>query len=83
MDNDSIHTDRETDIVVDLLWHAMQVLVIFLPTRSPKLNPIALIFHVPVIETTLTQHKDAGLHKLAALLFDGFSTNKITQARSN
>jgi transposase len=44
MGNDSIHTGGEADIAEDLLWHAMQVLVVFLPTRSPELNPIELIF---------------------------------------
>jgi transposase len=48
MDNASIHsTGGEVYIVEDLLWHAMQVLVVFLPTRSPELNPIELmIFHI-------------------------------------
>jgi transposase len=46
MDNASIHTGGEADIVEDLLWHTMQVLVVFLPTRSPELNPIELIFHI-------------------------------------
>jgi transposase len=46
MDNASIHMGGEADIVEDLLWHAMQVLVIYLPTRSPELNPIELIFHI-------------------------------------
>jgi hypothetical protein len=36
MDNASIHTGGEADIE-DLLWHAMQVLVVYLPTRSPPL----------------------------------------------
>lgn len=46
MDNASIHTGQEADIVEDLLWETMQVLVVFLPTRSPELNPIELIFHI-------------------------------------
>jgi hypothetical protein len=29
---------------------------------------------VPAIETTLTQQEDAGLHKLASLLFDGIAS---------
>jgi transposase len=47
MDNASIHMGAgEADIVEDLLWNAMQVLVVFLPTRSPELNPIELIFYI-------------------------------------
>jgi transposase len=48
MDNASIHTGQEAEIVEDLLWQAMQVLVVFLPTRSPELNPIELVFHILV-----------------------------------
>jgi transposase len=46
VDNASIHTGGEADIVENLIWHAMQVLVVFPPTRSPELNPIELIFHI-------------------------------------
>ena len=46
MDNASIHTGGEAEIVEDLLWESAGVIVIFLPTRSPELNPIELIFHI-------------------------------------
>jgi hypothetical protein len=46
MDNASIHTGGEADIVEELLWHVMQVLVVFLPTEPSELNPIELIFHI-------------------------------------
>jgi transposase len=46
MDNASIHTGQEADIAEDLLWEASQVLVVFLPTRSPELTPIELVFHI-------------------------------------
>jgi transposase len=46
MDHASIHTGKEADIVEDLLWRSMQVLVIYLPTRSPELNPIEQVFHI-------------------------------------
>jgi hypothetical protein len=44
MDNASIHTGQEADLVDDLPWEASQVLVIFLPTQSPELNPIESVF---------------------------------------
>jgi hypothetical protein len=46
MDNASIHTGGEAEIVEDLLCNDMQVLIVLLPTRSPELNPIELIFHI-------------------------------------
>lgn len=52
MDNTAIHTGGEAVIVEDLLWNRqvngapLHVLVVCLPTRSPELNPIELLFHV-------------------------------------
>lgn len=52
MDNAAIHTGGAADIVEELLWKSvvdgreLNVLVVYLPTRSPELNPIELIFHV-------------------------------------
>ena len=52
MDNASIHTGAEASIVADLLWtvkldvRPLHVLVVPLPTRSPELNPIELVFHI-------------------------------------
>jgi hypothetical protein len=46
MDNTSIRMSGEADIVEGLLWNTIQVLVMFLPTRSPELNPIELVFRI-------------------------------------
>ena len=52
MDNAIIHTGKEADIIEDLLWNTiingspLNILVIYLPTRSPELNPIELCFHI-------------------------------------
>jgi hypothetical protein len=52
MDNAAIHTGGEAVIVENLLWDyqlngvPLRVLVVYLPTRSPELNPIELLFHV-------------------------------------
>jgi hypothetical protein len=53
MENATIHTGGAADVVNDLLWDTiidglpLHVLVIYLPTRSPELNPIKLIFSHP------------------------------------
>ena len=52
MDNAAIHTGGEADIVEGLLWDTivdgkpLNILVVYLPTRSPELNPIELVFHI-------------------------------------
>jgi transposase len=46
VNNASIHVGQEADIVEEMLWNAMQVVMVFLPTRLPKLNPIELVFHI-------------------------------------
>jgi transposase len=58
MDNASIHTGGEADIVEDLLWHSMQVLVIYLPTPSPELNPIKLVFHILARRIRSFRHRE-------------------------
>jgi transposase len=52
MDNTAIHTGCEAQDLEQWFWelivegHPLHVLVIFLPTRSPELNPIELIFNI-------------------------------------
>ena len=52
MDNARIHTAEEAVIVMDLLWDTvidgrpLRNLIIYLPTRSPELNPIEYVFHI-------------------------------------
>jgi hypothetical protein len=53
LDSAGIHTGRKfADLEEFFFWetivygHPLHVLVIYLPTRSPGLNPIELIFHI-------------------------------------
>jgi transposase len=52
MDNAAIHTGGESDDLERFFWETvvggrpLHILVIYLPTRSPELNPIELIFHI-------------------------------------
>jgi transposase len=52
LDNAGIHTRRESADLEQFFWETivdgcpLHVLVIYLPTRSPELNPIELIFHI-------------------------------------
>ena len=52
LDNAAIHVGGVASQLRDILWNTLVdneplgVLVLFLPTRSPELNPIELIFHI-------------------------------------
>ena len=52
LDNAAIHVGGVASSLRELLWNSvvddepLHVLVLFLPTRSPELNPIELIFHI-------------------------------------
>lgn len=52
MDNAAIHTGRDASGIEDFLWNTivdgqpLRILVIYLPPRTPELNPIELVFHI-------------------------------------
>ena len=52
LDNAAVHCGAAAKELEDFLWNVkvngvqLQVLVLFLPTRAPELNPIELIFHI-------------------------------------
>ena len=52
MDNARIHTGGEAVALEGLLWdyekdnRPLNIITVFLPTRSPELNPIELVFHI-------------------------------------
>jgi transposase len=52
MDNAAVHTGHEARDLEQWFWELivdgrpLHVLVIYLPTRSPELNPIELVFHI-------------------------------------
>jgi transposase len=75
-----IHIHGNSRVIKDMLWETMidgyplHVLVIYLPTRSPELNPIELIFHILAIRIHLYRYRTAGpchnavLHKAAQVM---------------
>ena len=48
MDNAAIHVFGENDVLVDFLWENFGIHVLMLPTRSPELNPIELLWQILV-----------------------------------
>jgi hypothetical protein len=82
MDNATIHIHGNARVVEVMLWESivdgfqLHVLVIYLPTRSPKLNPIELIFHILAMRIrsfwyrTARPCDNAVLHKAAEVMND-------------
>ena len=54
LDNAAVHHGAESRELENFLWNVhvngvqLQVLVLYLPTRAPELNPIELVFHILV-----------------------------------
>jgi transposase len=80
MDNATIHIRGNARVIEDILWetivdgHPLHILVIYLPTRSPELNPIELVFHILAMRIRLFWYRTAGpcdnaiLHKAAQVM---------------
>ena len=48
LDNAAIHVSGENDDIGEYLWDRFRILVLTLPTYSPELNPIELIWNVMI-----------------------------------
>jgi hypothetical protein len=48
IDNASIHHYRDLAVFEEILWEDYKILLIFMPTRSPELNPIELMWNILV-----------------------------------
>ena len=67
LDNAAIHVGGVASQLRDVLWNTvvdnepLRVLVLFLPTRSPELNPIELIFHILAKRIQSFRYKTIGM----------------------
>ena len=48
LDNAAIHHYQESTNLGDYLWYDHGILITFLPTRAPELNPIEQMWHILV-----------------------------------
>jgi transposase len=82
MDNARIHSMGNATVIENMLWETvidglpLHILVIYLPTRSPELNPIELVFHILAFRIRSFRYRTAGpcdkavLYKAAQVLDD-------------
>jgi transposase len=82
MDNATIHIRGNARVIEDMLWETivyccpLHILVIYLPSRSPELNPIKLVFHILAMRIRSFWYRTAGpcnnavLHKAAQVMND-------------
>jgi hypothetical protein len=74
MDNATIHTGGDADIVEDMLWTSvvdgmpLHVVILYLPARSPELSPIELILHILAQWIRSFRHQISGPCKHAILV---------------
>jgi hypothetical protein len=82
MDNARIHTGGEAEGIESLLWDTpidgrpLHVLIVYLPTRSPELNPIEFVFHILTARIRSFRYRTAGpcdevVKQKAKRVFDG------------
>ena len=48
LDNAAIHDGKEKTVLGEWLWTNFEIYVLFLPPRSPELNPIELVWGILV-----------------------------------
>jgi hypothetical protein len=48
IDNASIHRYHDLAVLEEIFWEDYKILLIFMPTRSPELNPIELMWNILV-----------------------------------
>ena len=66
MDNARIHSMGNATVIEDMLWETivdgrpLHILVLYLPTRSPELNPIELVFHILAFRIRSYKYRTAG-----------------------
>ena len=81
MDNDSIHCYREAAVLEEILWVDYQILIVFMPARSPELNPIELLWHILVQQLKIVpldgNHSSEQTVKAATDFMDSFTHSNV------
>jgi transposase len=84
MDNARIHSMGNATVIKDMLWetivdgHPFHILVLYLPTCSPELNPIELVFHILAFWIGSYKYQTAGPCNKAVLYEAAQVMNKMS-----
>ena len=68
LDNAAIHIGKENTVLEEWLWINFEIYVLFLPPRSPELNPIELVWNILVQRLRLVpldEFRKIGVHSAA------------------
>ena len=84
MENAAIHVGGDASIVEDLLWETekdgrpLRTVVLWLPTRSPELNPIELVFGIFARRLRSGQYNpQIPIADRASAVMDNFTSEEI------
>jgi transposase len=75
MDNASIHMFKENEVLEEYLWEEHGIFLLTLPTRSPEMNPIELLWNTLVkrMKRFFVEYSDCvPIHQMASRTMDSF-----------
>ena len=80
MSDTKIHTGGECSVNEDFLWNNYRILVVYLPPRSPKYNPVTKIWKEVTHDldrTRLNPYRSHDITHATAYILDQFSHREI------
>jgi hypothetical protein len=83
MDNASIHRFKENEVLEEYLWEEFGIFMLTLPTRSPEMNPIELLWNTLVsrMKCFFVDHSDkVPIHLMATRIMDRFRHEDVFKA---
>jgi transposase len=83
MDNATIHMFKENEVLEEYLWEAHGIFMLTLPTRSPEMNPIELLWNTLVMRMKrfFVEHQDGlPIWQIATRVMDSFNHTDVFRA---
>jgi hypothetical protein len=83
MDNATIHMYKENEVLEEYLWEEYGIFMLTLPTRSPEMNPIELLWNTLVMRMKrffIDQSDSIPICQMATHIMDGFRHQDVFDA---